>query len=188
MDIASADQPSGQTLRFRRRFAASPERVFAAWTRPQALSLWWCPPGWDAVEFVVDLRIGGQYRLAMRRTRETQVIGVHGIFLAIEPPRRLVYTWNWEGAFPDMPPTEVRILLRPDRDGTEVQLRQSPLHLVLCVRHVTGWLHACDRLAANLAPAGAQRRRQIKPTLGVLNLGDDQHTTALHHADYRFHP
>ena len=48
-----------------RRFRASPERVFRAWTQPAALREWWCPAGWTAGEIEVDLRVGGAYRIAM---------------------------------------------------------------------------------------------------------------------------
>jgi DNA-binding transcriptional ArsR family regulator len=40
---------TGTTLRLWHRFEAFPERVFAAWTRPEALKLWWCPAGWRPV-------------------------------------------------------------------------------------------------------------------------------------------
>ena len=50
-----------------RRFRASPERVFRAWTQPAALREWWCPAGWIASEIEVDLRVGGSYCTAMSR-------------------------------------------------------------------------------------------------------------------------
>jgi len=150
-DIANGDAPAtidgtGTTLRFRRQFAASPERVFAAWTRPQALSLWWCPAGWEAVDFTVDLRPGGRYRLEMRRIDGSRRVAVQGQFEAIEPPLRLIYTWHWVGAFPDMPLTQVRVRFHPTPGGTELELEQEPLALPLCARHTSGWLHACQRL------------------------------------------
>jgi uncharacterized protein YndB with AHSA1/START domain len=33
----------GIVLRLERRFAAPRERVFEAWTTPEALKQWWCP-------------------------------------------------------------------------------------------------------------------------------------------------
>ena len=55
MDNAVAAE-TGTTLRLWHRFEATPERVFAAWTRPEALRLWWCPVGWRPVQIEVDLR------------------------------------------------------------------------------------------------------------------------------------
>ncbi len=64
---AIADDPGQIGFELQRRFRASPERVFRAWTQPVALREWWCPPGWMAGEIEVDLRVGGIYRIAMTR-------------------------------------------------------------------------------------------------------------------------
>ena len=63
-----ADNPGNIGFELQRRFRASPERVFRAWTRPAALREWWCPAGWVAGEIEIDLRVGGGYRIAMIRT------------------------------------------------------------------------------------------------------------------------
>ena len=145
MDNAVAAE-TGTTLRLWHRFEATPERVFAAWTRPEALRLWWCPAGWRPVRIEVDLRQGGAYRLSMNREGGAQLVGVHGHFLEIEPTRRLVYTWRWDGAFPDMPETIVTVEFRAVTGGTEVALRQAVLELPMCTRLLSGWLAACERL------------------------------------------
>jgi uncharacterized protein YndB with AHSA1/START domain len=146
MDKAVAAE-TGTTLRLWHRFEAVPERVFAAWTRPEALKLWWCPDGWRPVQIDVDLRLGGVYRLSMNRERGTQMVTVHGRFLEIQPPRRLVYTWRWDGMFPDMRETIVTVEFRAVTGGTELALRQGVLELPMCGRHLSGWLVACGRLA-----------------------------------------
>ena len=56
-----------QAIELQRRFRASPDRVFRAWTEPTALREWWCPPGWIAGEIAIDLRPGGRYRIEMSR-------------------------------------------------------------------------------------------------------------------------
>jgi uncharacterized protein YndB with AHSA1/START domain len=133
-------------LRLWRRFEASPERVFAAWTRPAALRLWWCPAGWYPTDIEVDLRPGGTYRLSMIRESSAQSVAVRGHFLEISPDRKLVYTWRWEGAFPDMPETRVTVDFYAVAGGTELSLRQEPLAMPFCVQHLSGWIAACDRL------------------------------------------
>ena len=147
-DIAAAG--TGTTLRLRHRFAASPEKVFDAWTRPEALRRWWCPAGWLAGEITVDLRVGGTYRLTMRRESGAQILSVFGTFLEVRPAAKLVYTWMWDGAFPDMPETRVTVEFHPVPDGTELVLQQAKLDLRHCTRHLGGWLGACDRLALGL--------------------------------------
>jgi uncharacterized protein YndB with AHSA1/START domain len=135
------------TLRLWHRFEATPERVFAAWTRPDALRLWWCPAGWVPTRIEVDLRPGGEYRLSMTRQSGTPSVTVHGRFLKIEPPRKLVYTWLWDGAFAEMPETTVTIDFAPVGDGTELSLRQEALAIPFCVQHLSGWTAALDRIS-----------------------------------------
>jgi uncharacterized protein YndB with AHSA1/START domain len=149
MDLAITTR-TDTTLRLWHRLEAAPERVFAAWTRPEALRLWWCPAGWTPAEIEIDARPGGPYRLAMNRENDTQVVAVRGRFVEIAPPRRLVYTWRWEGAFQDMPETIVTVEFRAVAGGTELTLRQEPLELPICTRQLSGWLAACKRLAAAL--------------------------------------
>ena len=138
---------AGTTLRLWHRFDATPARVFAAWTRPDALRLWWCPAGWEPAEIEVDLRPGGHYRLAMNRQNGGQFVAVHGRFLEIETARKLVYTWHWEGAFPDMPEARVTVEFHAVAGGTEVALRQDALEMRFCAQHLSGWLGAWDRIA-----------------------------------------
>jgi uncharacterized protein YndB with AHSA1/START domain len=134
-------------LRLWHRFEAAPERVFAAWTRPEALKLWWCPAGWRPAQIEVDLRLGGRYRLSMTRQSCIQSVTVHGRFLEIEPARRLVYTWLWDGAFPDMPETTVTVDFNAVAGGTELSLRQEALAMPLCVQHLSAWTAALDRIS-----------------------------------------
>jgi hypothetical protein len=90
---AATAEPARIGIELQRRFRASPERVFRAWTQPVALREWWCPPGWVAGEIEIDLRIGGAYRIEMSRTGTAGArVSVGGHFLEVRPPERLVYT------------------------------------------------------------------------------------------------
>jgi uncharacterized protein YndB with AHSA1/START domain len=85
-------------LRLERTFAAPAAEVFAAWTEPEVLRRWWAAqPGWQGAAAEVDLRVGGRYRLAMADPESGAVHAVGGEYLEVAPPRRLAYTWTWEG-------------------------------------------------------------------------------------------
>jgi uncharacterized protein YndB with AHSA1/START domain len=139
-------------LRLWRRFEASPERVFAAWTTPEALKRWWCPAGWHPADMSIDLHVGGRYQFSMQRESGAQVITVRGQFLEVEPAGRLIYTWQWEGAFLGMPETQVTIDFRAVAGGTEIALRQEPIDLRVCGQHLSGWLDAFHRIAEAVEP------------------------------------
>src|ERR1051325_9753742 len=123
---SAAVQTKGIGFELQRRFRASPERVFRAWTQPVALREWWCPAGWIAGDIEIDLRVGGVYRIGMARAgNRGQAIAVEGKFLEVRPPERLVYTWRWEGAFAGMPETMVTLELRGSDNTTLLTLRHE---------------------------------------------------------------
>ena len=154
--MQSAGSPqSVLALELRRTFRASADTVFRAWTQPAALREWWCPPGWAASEVDIDLRVGGAYRIAMRRREGAGEIAVHGRFLEVTPPDRLAFTWCWEGAFFDDPEGRVVIAFRQLGDITELVLRHENFaDLGIRQQHWSGWLAACGRLDHLLSPKG----------------------------------
>ena len=87
---------SGRVVRIERTFAASPEDVFDAWTSPEVMRRWFhCAPDWDTPEAEVDLRVGGQVRVVMRRPDGTQA-SAQGEYTVIDRPHRLVMTWTFD--------------------------------------------------------------------------------------------
>lgn len=52
-------------LTFERRYAASVEDVWDAWTRPEILRQWWGPQKTSIVECEVELRVGGRIHIVM---------------------------------------------------------------------------------------------------------------------------
>jgi uncharacterized protein YndB with AHSA1/START domain len=140
-------------LELRRSFRASAERVFRAWTQPAALREWWCPPGWIAGDVEIDLRVGGLYRIVMRRCDGAREIAVRGRFLEIRPPNRLAFTWLWEGAFGTGPETKIVLELRQVAEITELVLRHEDFaDADARQQHWSGWLIACGRLDRFLMP------------------------------------
>ena len=117
---------------------ASPETVFSYFTDPEKYRRW---KGLDAE---LDPRPGGRYRVRMNGQRT-----VLGEYVVVEPPRRLVFTWGWEGNG-DLPPgsSTVEITLDADGDGTLIRLRHTGLpsqdsHAL----HAAGWSHYLERLS-----------------------------------------
>ena len=160
MQSAAAHTP-GLGIELQRRFRASPERVFRAWTQPLALREWWCPAGWAASEIEIDLRAGGRYRIAMVRAGDAgRGVSVSGQFLEVRPPERLIYTWRWEGAFAGMPETLVTLELNGSENETLLTLRHDNFtDTGLRQQHRSGWIAACDRLDRAMTPSAALHDR-----------------------------
>jgi uncharacterized protein YndB with AHSA1/START domain len=145
-------EQTGIAIRLRRHFSAGRERVFRAWTDAELLKQWWCPNGWRPVEIKIDLRPGGMYRIGMRRVGGGVPVFVTGVFLEVCLPEKLVYTWRWENAFPNMPETRVTVEFLERESGTEVVLIHENLpEIPICLRHREGWLAAWDRIEKSLS-------------------------------------
>jgi len=160
MRSAAPADPAKIGFELQRRFRASPERVFRAWTQPVALREWWCPPGWVAGEIAIDLRPAGAWRIAMVRAGGGAEVSVGGEFLEVRPAEQLVYTWRWEGAFAQMPETLVTVELQESDGDTVLTLRHENFaDAATRQQHRSGWISACDRLDRMMTPAAALGER-----------------------------
>jgi uncharacterized protein YndB with AHSA1/START domain len=110
------EEPAG-AIEITQRIEAPPEIVFAYLTDSARFTQWM------GVGAELDARPGGRYRI--------DVDGVHiavGQYQQVEPPRRLVMSWGWDG-HPTVPPgsTMVEITLTPERGATVLRLRHLGL-------------------------------------------------------------
>jgi uncharacterized protein YndB with AHSA1/START domain len=120
------------------RIEADPETVFEFFTDPAKAVLWM------GSKATFDPRPGGVYRLEMNEQWITS-----GEFVEVDPPRRVVFTWGWEGDGAPTPPgsSTVEVTLRPDGDGTLVRLIHRDLPGNDVAPHATGWDLYLPRLA-----------------------------------------
>ena len=112
--------PMTKALRLVRTIPASPERVFEAWTSSEQMKRWTCPDPTARVEVDIDLRVGGRHLIRMEV--EGGPFTAFGTYREIDPPRRLVYTWQWKQPHPMMVETVVTVEFLPVEGGTEIRL------------------------------------------------------------------
>lgn len=115
------DDNSANALRLTHRFAGPPGLVWAVWTRPELIRSWFgSSHGFRAHDIAVDLRPGGNWSL--RNVNGTITEYVSGTYHEVEPTRRLVYSYHFEGTdfF-----SVVSIDLHSDGDGTRLDFLQT---------------------------------------------------------------
>jgi uncharacterized protein YndB with AHSA1/START domain len=122
-----------------RLIAASPSTVFSFFTD---IARW---TAWQGVDGELDARPGGIFRIRMPGSEVAS-----GQFIEIDPDRRLVFTWGWEGEASALPPgsTTVVITLEPEGTGTRLRLTHSDLAPPpVADHHRQGWEQYLHRLA-----------------------------------------
>jgi uncharacterized protein YndB with AHSA1/START domain len=133
-------------LHLEKPLAASPERAFEACVEPRQLAEWWGPAGFTVLELDLDVRQGGWYRITMQPP-EGEAFHLRGVFREVDPPRRLVYTFDWEEPDPDDRETVVTLSFLEHPGGTGVVLDQGPFATeARRALHETGWTETLDRL------------------------------------------
>ena len=138
---------SPTSLVISRTYPASVERVFKAWTDANQLGQWFAPTDDYTTQATVDLRINHEYRIAITH-KGGNVHNVVGTYRVIEPPRKLVYTWRWDGASAD---TLVTIDFTPRGESTEVTITHEQfLDTDTRDKHNEGWTGCLERLERKL--------------------------------------
>jgi uncharacterized protein YndB with AHSA1/START domain len=143
---------SGHTLRIQRTFHAPVQAVFDAWTSEEVMRRWWhAEHDWETTEVEVDLRVGGTVRVVMRDPHKDAEYGGGGRYTEIDPPRRLAFTWIWDG-------NDTRQLIEIDLEEaggvTTVRFTHRDLWNEEAVRsHEEGWNNCFDNLERTLEEA-----------------------------------
>lgn len=149
--MENRQQDNGQ-VSIRRTYPVAPEKVWRAWTDPQALSQWFGSGKPDSVrEAEFDLSVGGCYRIAF-----TCAKGEHheasGVYQEIVPHRRLVFSWAWKST-PERV-SRITIELKPVAGGTELHFVHDRFFTVEARNsHEGGWKAMFEQLDAFMQPA-----------------------------------
>jgi uncharacterized protein (TIGR03086 family) len=114
----------------------TPDEAFALITEPERLRRW------QTVSAVVDLRAGGGYRWTI-----TPGHVAAGTFREVEPGRRIVFGWGWEGN-DDLKPdaSTVTLTVEPADGGSRVTIVHEGLTDEQGAMHAEGWNHYFERL------------------------------------------
>jgi uncharacterized protein YndB with AHSA1/START domain len=139
--MATATKPS---LTIKRRFNASAEKVFAAWTDPEKVKRWMGPGEVKVLSAENDPRSGGRYRWLMK-SPDGQEHDVGGVYREFIPNEKLVFTWTWKST-PERD-SLVTITFRSDGNGTIMTLTHEQFFDEEARdRHQNGWNGAMDKL------------------------------------------
>jgi uncharacterized protein YndB with AHSA1/START domain len=189
MDHArSVADVAGGTILACIEIAVPPERVFRALTTDELTKWWGADEMYKTTAFQIDLRVGGAWR--------SDGVGADGVpfhvggkVLEVDPPRKLVQTWepSWDA---DGAPTTVSYLLDAIETGTRVTVRHTGFgsRTTSCESHANGWPRVLGWLRDHVAPKPAKRfflcrLLPSRPTF-MLDMNADERAVMQAHAMY----
>ena len=135
------------SLALSRSYRVAPEKVWRAWTDPEALKRWWGPGGVQPVSLArLDVRVGGRFRIVFGGA-EGKDHEVQGVYKEVVPNRKLVFTWTWPNSTPERE-SLVTIMFRAVDRGTQLDfLHEQLFDETVRDNHKRGWSETLDKLA-----------------------------------------
>jgi uncharacterized protein YndB with AHSA1/START domain len=161
LDFAMTNQPhfpsdAALDLVLERVIDVPIDLVWAAWTQPEHIKVWFTPRPWTITDCEVDLRPGGMFRTDMC-SPDGQIFPNIGCFLEIVPNERLVFT---DALLPGFRPSAapfMTAIIELEPHGTGTKYRATAIHSTVETRDkheamgfFGGWATALDQLVAHV--------------------------------------
>lgn len=140
------------TVRLHRVLKAPAERVYRAFTSPEAMAKWLPPHGFICTVNHMEARVGGTFRMSFTNFTTQQAHTFSGEYLELVPDTLLRYTDQFDD--PNLPGVlQVTISLTPVLCGTELNIVQEGIPDAIPVEMCyLGWQESLGQLAALVEP------------------------------------
>ncbi|MDE2348202.1 MAG: SRPBCC family protein [Gammaproteobacteria bacterium] len=140
------------TVRLHRILATKPEKIYRAFTEPDAMAKWLPPNGFAGTVHEMNPVVGGSYKMSFRNftTGATHAFG--GRYLELVPNERLRYTDRFDD--PNLPgEIQVTVTIKKTSFGTEIHIVQEGLPDAIPVEACyLGWQESLRNLAKLVEP------------------------------------
>ena len=124
MEQAATEKPF---LTIRRHYPVAPEKVWRAWTDPEALRRWFGPGTVQepVAAAELDVRVGGRFRIVFGGP-DGKLHECAGTYKEVVPNKKLVFTWSWPNSTPERI-SVVTIEFRGNAKGTDLVFKHEQL-------------------------------------------------------------
>ena len=143
---------STNKVNLHRVFTASPEKVFRAFTEPDALASWLPPYGFTAKVHSMDVKEGGSYKMSFTNFTTGNAHTFGGDYLEIKPNQLIKYTDRFDN--PELPGEMITtIQLKAVSCGTELIATQEGIPAGIPAEMCyLGWQDSLDKLKRLVEP------------------------------------
>lgn len=140
------------TIRLHRVFKTRPERLYKAFTNPDALVKWMPPHGFVAKVHAMDFKVGGSYRMSFTNLGTGSTHSFGGEYLEIVPNQKIRHTDKFDD--PNLPGTmTVTVEIKRVMVGAELSIVQEGVPDVIPAEACyLGWGESLDLLKALVEP------------------------------------
>lgn len=140
------------TVRLHRVLKAKPERVYRAFTDPDAKAKWLPPFGFTGKMHHDDVKVGGTYKMSFTNFTTGKSHSFGGKYVELVPNERIRYTDQFDD--PNLPgEIQVTITLKEVLCGTELNVTQEGIPAVIPAEMCyLGWQESLIQLAQLVDP------------------------------------
>jgi len=140
------------TVNFHRVIKASPEKVFRAFTTPEAMAAWLPPYGFLCTVHSLDPKKGGKYKMSFMNFTTGSSHSFGGEYLDVKPNEHLRYSDRFDD--PNLPGDMITsVWFKESIAGTELTIKQEGIPDVIPVDMCyLGWQDSLDKLIRMVEP------------------------------------
>ncbi len=143
---------SGNTVELHRVLKASPEKVYRAFTEPNAFASWLPPYGFVCVIHNMEAKQGGAYKMSFINFTTGNGNSFGGHYLELKPNEFLKYTDKFDD--PNLPGEMITsVWLKKVSTGTDLKVVQEGIPTAIPVEACyLGWQESLDKLMRLVEP------------------------------------
>ena len=143
---------ANNSVTLHRVLKATPEKVYRAFTEPNAMSFWLPPYGFLCVVHQMDVRVGGGYKMSFTNFSTGNGHSFGGKFLEIKPNEFIKHTDKFDD--PNLPgEMTTSIWLKKVSVGTELTIVQEGIPFSIPTEMCyLGWQESLEKLAKLVEP------------------------------------
>jgi uncharacterized protein YndB with AHSA1/START domain len=140
------------TVKLHRVFKAPPEKVYRAFTNPEAMAKWLPPHGFTCTVHEFEAKVGGGFRMSFTNFTTGNSHAFSGEYLEMKPGALLRYTDKFDD--PNLPGViTVTVAFKAVLCGTELNVTQEGIPDVIPVEMCyLGWQESLMQLALLVDP------------------------------------